>query len=85
MRAVATRPPAAAAASDPDGAGVAVVLDGVGGQVEQHLLEALAVGVDVEGGSSGGWGLDGHLALGGQRADQVDSVLDDLEHLHRLR
>jgi hypothetical protein len=36
-------------------------------------------------GSSGGWGLDGDLALGGQRADRVDGVLDDLEHLHRLR
>ena len=80
---IATRPPAASLAGDPDGAGVAVVLD-VGGQVEQHLLEALAVGVDHQGRVVRGQGLDGGLALGGQRADRVDGVLDDLEHLHRL-
>jgi hypothetical protein len=33
---------------------------------------------------AGRGGLDGDLAFGGQRPDQVDGVLDDLEHVHRL-
>jgi hypothetical protein len=45
----------------------------------------LVVGLDRPGPVGGGRGLDGDLAFGGQRADQVDGVLDDLEHLHRLQ
>jgi hypothetical protein len=45
-----------------------VVLDGVGGEVQQHLLEPLPVGLDDPAAVPGGWDLEGDLPLGGQRA-----------------
>jgi len=51
----------------------------------QDLLEPLAVGLDRQAGVGRGQDLDGELALGGQGADQVDGVLDDLEQVDRLR
>jgi hypothetical protein len=50
------------------------VLDRVGGEVQQHLLEALAVGVDGQGAVGGGGGLDGDLPFGGQRPDEVGGL-----------
>jgi hypothetical protein len=71
-------------AGDADVAPMAAVLDGVGGQVQQHLLEPLVVGLDGPAAVARRRGLDGDPAFGGQRPDQVDGVLDDLEHVHRL-
>jgi hypothetical protein len=58
---------------------------GFGGQVQQHLLEPLVVGPDGPAGVVRRGGLDGDVTLRGQRADQVDGVPDDPEHVHRLR
>jgi len=55
-------------AGDADDATVMVVLDGVGGEVQQHLLEPLPVGLDDPAAVPGGWDLEGDLPLGGQRA-----------------
>jgi hypothetical protein len=52
-----------------------VVLDGVGDEVEQHLLEALAVGADVEAGVAVPLQADG--ALGGERAGEVEHLGHD--------
>ena len=68
-----------------DAAAVAVVLDRVGGQVQQHLLEPLAVGLDGPGALRRGGRVDVRRTLRGQWPNEVDGVVQDLVDVHRLR
>jgi len=62
----------------------AVVLDRVGEQVEDDLLEPLAVGPDVALAQSLGWHLQPDAPLVDQGTDQVEGLMQDLGDRHRL-
>jgi len=67
-----------------DRAALAVVLDGVGQEVQQHLLEPLAVAEDVGGARDVGTDQD-DLVLVGQGPDQADRLGGDVGQGDRLQ
>ncbi len=72
-------------AGEADAAAVAVVLDGVGGQVQQDLPEPLPVGLDDPRAARLGRGQDAELTFGGQGSDEVEGLGEQLGDVHRLR